>query len=104
MSSDRFQPSQATTQVEPPPRRPAASLRTVRLGIPMAHTEHLIRLQLQAGHSPDAVTGMVSEWLEAIRGTTTDPSKTEASSNEGAMLRAAIAVWVAHVDAARRPG
>lgn len=96
--------SQATTHIEPPQRRAPVSLRTVRIGIPMGPTEHLIRLQLQAGHSPDAVVGMVSEWLEAIRGGSVDPAKTEASTSEGAMLRAAIAVWVAHIDASRRTG
>jgi hypothetical protein len=95
--------SQATTHVEPP-RQQVASLRTVRIGIPMRPTEHLIRIHLQAGHSPDATTGMVCEWLEAIRGSQIDPAKTEPSTGDGPMLRAAIAVWVALLDATRRTG
>jgi len=93
--------SSIPTRIEPR-RQPGASLRTVRIGLPMRETEHLIRTLLAAGHSPDGVTGAVCEWIEAIRSPMVDVAKTEPSSGDGTLLRAAIAVWVAHVDASRR--
>ena len=58
--------SDQPTRIDPR-RVPATSLRTVRVGLPMRETEHLIRTLLAAGHSPDGVTGAVCEWIEAIR-------------------------------------